>query len=179
MKSERRERILIMAAAVCIGLLAGDRFLLSPVRRLWAGRSQRIEELTRFLNKGETLLDRETILQRRWEALRMRALPMEAPLAEDTALRRIHDAVERSGMTVTSLRPQWTEPAEDEGGFPELGFRATGRGDIQSIARFLFELERGDLAVRLKSVEVVSQDPRGAELTLDVDFSALALPREG
>jgi len=179
MKVERRESILILAAAVCLGLLAGDRLVLSPLQKLWAGRSSRILELERRVHNGRALLDREKTLERRWETMRSLALPPEPPRAEDTALRAIDRWAERSGLVITSLKPQWVQPEDDAPDqFVELKFQATGHGDLESISRFLFELERGLIATKLESVEVGSRGETVEQLSLDLTFSALALPEE-
>ena len=75
---------------------------------------------------------------------------------------------------MTSLVPQW----RDEDGYRTLDCRATVQGSLEAVARFLLELEKDPLAVRLERTALTTRNEQGRVLTLDTRFSALQLPLE-
>ena len=51
--------------------------------------------------------------------------------------------------------------------------RANASGDLESISRFIFELETDSLPVRAEEIEVTSRDDSGDNLSLAIRFSGL------
>ena len=56
-----------------------------------------------------------------------------------------------------------------------LECRADAFGSIQSLARFLYELERDPLALKVDELEITARDSEGQQLSLSVRFSGLLL----
>ena len=170
MDAKRRERMLITLAILCIAAFVGDRFVLSPLANVWTARSARIVVLQNDLSKGEGLLGREATLRARWDDMRMRSLASNESVAESDVLTAVSRWVDSSGFVVSSLRPRWLSGGD---GYKLLDIRATGQGEMESIARFLYELESDVLALRLQEVDM--KEGSGDALTLTVRFSGLVL----
>jgi Tfp pilus assembly protein PilO len=171
----KREKWLILAAVLCIVILGGDRFILSPMLNLWKTRSARITELEESLNKGSILLDREKTLTQRWQEMKGRSLTNEMSSAENQVLNRVSDWARTSGLNVASLRPRWIDEGEES---KKLEFGLSATGSMDSVARFLYELERDPLAIRLEDMELVARDDQGRELTFSARFTGLILTAE-
>lgn len=169
----KRERLLFVVAALCVGAFVGDRFVVTPLWDLWRARSARVVELRQSLAKGEELLRREQSLRERWDDMKRRSLSADVSRAEDATLTAVSRWSRESGLSVTSLKPRWVDNADD--GYLELEFLASARGDIKSLARFLYELERDKLPARLAEVEIATRDDKGADLTLTTRFSGVVL----
>ncbi|MFH1742612.1 MAG: hypothetical protein ABIH23_26710 [bacterium] len=170
-----RERVLTIIAMLCLCALAGDKLVLSPLLHLWDKRSERIVELNELLSKGAVLLKREESMRQRWQEMRDNALLTEASGAEDGVLKSVDQWTQKSRVSITSLKPQWKQKDEE---FAVLECRAAATGGIESIARFLYELEKDPLALRLEEVEISARDEKGETLTLGVCFSRLLLTEE-
>jgi hypothetical protein len=56
-----------------------------------------------------------------------------------------------------------------------LDCQVNGSGDILSLARFLYELEKDPLALRIEDLEITARDDNGQQLTLSARFSGLKL----
>ena len=165
-----RERMLITVAILCIAAFVGDRFVLSPLANVWTARSARIVVLQDDTAKGAGLLAREETLRARWDDMQMRSLASNESIAESDVLTAVSRWTNTSRLVVTSLRPRWLDGGDDH---KLLEIRATGQGDMESIARFLYELESDALAVRLQEIEM--KEGSGDVLTLTVRFSGLML----
>jgi Tfp pilus assembly protein PilO len=172
----KREKLLILAAALCVIILLGDKFILSPMLNLWKTRAARITALEESLNKGTVLTDREETLTQRWQEMQGRSLTNEASSAENQVLNRVNDWARSSGLNVTSLRPRWIIDEGQEA--RKLEFSLSATGSMESVTRFLYELERDPLAIRLEDVELATHDEQGREITLSARFTGLIVSEE-
>jgi hypothetical protein len=96
-------------------------------------------------------------------------------LAEDQVLKSVGRWARDSRLSVTSLKPRWLR---DEDDFRKLEFRAAAEGNMESIARFVYELERDPLPLKIEDIEIAARDERGDRLSLGVRFSGLVLMEE-
>jgi hypothetical protein len=176
MTTKQRERVFALTAAISLAILVGDRVLLSPLQDVWAKRSERIGELKESLDKGRLLVGRKDAVVGKWDDMKRGALPAEQSSAEDGVLKSVDRWVQISRLNVTSLRPQWTQPEETKDDFAELSCRVAAHGDMESITRFLYEIERDPLALRVEEIDIEARDNSGRDLSLAVRFSGLVLP---
>jgi Tfp pilus assembly protein PilO len=171
----KREKLLILAAALCVVILLGDKFIISPMLNLWKTRAARIAALEESLNKGTVLTDREETLTQRWQEMQGRSLTNGASSAENQVLNRVSDWARTSGLNVTSLRPRWIDEGQEA---RKLEFSLSATGSMESVVRFLYELERDPLAIRLEDVELATHDEQGREITLSARFTGLIVSEE-
>ncbi len=170
MAAQNRERLLVIGALAAVGILAGDQLILGPLSNLWSERSARITTLSQSIERGQTLLDRETTITRRWSEMQRDALEKDASKAEDAVLKAANQWSNDSGITFTSFKPQWIEYDDS---YQTYDCRASATGDLESIARFVFDLETASLAIRAEEIEVTSRDDSGDNLNLAIRFSGL------
>lgn len=159
-------------AIVCFGAFVGDKILFTPLLNIWKDRSVRIEELEKNLSKGKLLMDREEDLQRRWQSMKENSLPLDKSLAQSQVLKSADRWATESGITVSTFKPNWKEYQEN---YITLDCRAVAQGNLSNIVRFLYELEKDPLAVKLEQVEITVNDEAGEKLTLGVVFSGLQI----
>jgi len=172
----KRERILILLALVSFAVFAGDKLVAAPLLNLWRARATEIAALQQKLDKGQALLDRDAVLRQRWDEMRRRELPPVESTAEDAVLQAVARWSLQSGLGVTSLKPRWVEGEENA---ILLECTAAAQGALGTIARFLYELERDPLAVRIEEVTITAPDDTGKQLALGMRFSGLVLAQGG
>ena len=175
MKIDSRQKVLAIVAISAVALLAGDRLLITPLTGLWNGRSRRISELRDNLDKGTALLAREQATRDRWTGMQKSALPTDVSAAESKVLTAVERWTRVSGITFTSIKPQWKQNADD---YKTLECRVDATGDMESLARFVYELERDPLALRVENLELSARDDNGQQLSLGVRFTGLVLTGE-
>ncbi len=176
MGPDRRRRVLMVAAIVAVGAVAGDRVILTPLLDFWKARTERVADLEKSLGKGRVLAEREETMKDRWQEMKERSLPVDMSLAEDQVLKSVGRWARDSRLGVTSLKPRWLR---DEDDFRKIEFRAAAEGNIESIARFVYELERDPLPLKIEDIEIAARDERGGRLSLSVRFSGLVIKDEG
>ncbi len=172
MTLNRRERIVALAAILCLGALTGDRLIMTPLQSFWRARTARVAELRKSLDKGRILVAREAVMRERWQGMKQRSLPADVSVAENQVLKSLSRWAQESSLDVTSRRPRWTE---EEEGSKKLEFRVAAQGRMGSIARFLYELETDPLALKVEQLEIAARDESGGALAVDVRFTGLVL----
>jgi hypothetical protein len=89
-------------------------------------------------------------------------------------LKSVDNWTQDSGISFTSIKPQWKQNGDD---YVTLECRADAFGDMSSLTRFLYDLEK-ESAVRVEDVEISSRDNDGQQLSLGVRFTGLVLTGE-
>ncbi|MBM3335086.1 hypothetical protein FJY63_10540 [Candidatus Sumerlaeota bacterium] len=176
MALRKREQWLALAALICVGAFAGDRFVASPLASLWKERTKRIAELGQQLSTGSALVEREEAIRNRWDTMKEQALPKDTSVAEKQVLQAMNEWIGTSRLAVSSVRPRWIE--EKGQTHKTIECRVVAEGELASVARFMYELERDPMALRLEEVEITSREDRGQKLSLSLRFTGLVLTGE-
>ena len=68
--------------------------------------------------------------------------------------------------------PQWKN---DSTNYMTLNCRVEASGNLGTLSQFLYNIEKGPMALKLDSVELSAHDDTGQQLTLGLQISGLAL----
>jgi hypothetical protein len=68
--------------------------------------------------------------------------------------------------------PQWKG---DEAAYQMLRCRLETAGNLSSLTQFLQRMEEGPMAVKLDSLQLMSRDPAGRQLTMGLQINGLVL----
>lgn len=172
METKNRQKLLVILAAVGVTALLGDKLLLTPLNAAWQARAKQIEELTKQVNQGSLLVSRDATIRERWAQMRTNTLPVEVSSAENEVLTAFERWSKESGISISSIKPQWKQAGED---FMTLECRADAFGSIEAVTRFLYEVEKDPLALRVESLELSARDNGGQQLAVGLQVSGLQL----
>ncbi len=172
MKTDNREKMLMLAVGLAMAIFLGDRYVLTPLQKLWTDRASRITTLRAKLDKNQLRLARENYLHARWQSMRTNTLPGSVSIAESKLQVAMDNWRQASGITVSSLKPQWRQNQED---YTVLECQAEANGGMKAVAQYLYAMERDSLPLSLENVSITARDPEGQQLTLHVSFTALQL----
>ena len=76
-RTQNRQQLLVIAAAIVVGLWIGDQWFVTPLTRLWHERSARIAGLEKSIQRGSRLLASERAIRNAWDSMRTNTLPQE------------------------------------------------------------------------------------------------------
>jgi len=177
MNLNKRQQLLAIVAIAMVGLFLADKLVFSPLARSWGDRSKRIAKLKGQVRDGMETVKRERALREQWETMRTNTLASAKPEAESQMLKAFERWSQAGGVSVSSIRPQWKE-AEDD--YKTLECRADVAGSLSAITRFLFQIERDPLGVKVDSMELTARNAEGSELAVVIQVSGLLLnpPRQ-
>jgi hypothetical protein len=171
-KIENRQQLLLFLAAAAIALLVGDELLLKRLTKVWKDRSERIAKLRKDVDAGEKLLTRDASLRGTWTKMRTNSLSANISVAEQQMLEAFDRWSRDANVTITSVKPQWKRATDD---YLTLECRVDASGRLSTISKFLYNLEKDPIAVRVESVELSARDTDGGQLNLGLQVSGLVL----
>ncbi|HMJ65304.1 MAG TPA: hypothetical protein VK615_08120 [Candidatus Binatia bacterium] len=172
MKIKNRQQLLVIVAGLTLALLLGDKLVVSPLARSWSVRSNRIAQLRKDIAQGALLRDREQIIRNRWESMRTNTLPENVSLAENEVLQAFEHWSQISQISIANIKPQWKQTDDN---YLTLECRADAFGSMDALTRFLYNVERDPLALRVEAIEIASRDNDGNQLTLGLQVSGVTL----
>ncbi len=172
MNLANRQQFLGILAIVAVVLLAGDRLLFTPLWQSWKTRSKEIAQLKQAVEQGTRLIQRDQAIRAQWERMRTNTLSGEQSIAEGEVLRALGRWEQESRISISSVGTRMRQNADD---YATLECHLDGAGSLAALTRFLYEIERDPLGLKLDSVELVTQDERGSSLTLGLQLSGLEL----
>ena len=176
MNLKNRQQLLALVAGAVVALFAADKLIITPLAKGWKARQSEITKLRRQVADGRSLVQREESLRSRWDQMRNNTLPNNSSVAEQQVLKAFDRWSQESRISILSVSPQWKHDTED---YMTLECRVEAAGNINAVTRFLHDVEKDQMALKLQSVEVSARDNDGQQLALGLQVSALVLtPRE-
>ncbi len=172
MKIENRQQLLMLLAVAAGVLYAADQLVFEPMIGWWKARAAAVAELRAEVHSGRLLIQREASLRGRWSQMRTNTLPNNASLAEQQILKAFDSWSRESGADVNGIMPQWKNDSDQ---YITLNCRVEASGDLGTLSRFIYDVEKDPMALRLDSVEFSTHDNNGQQLTLNLQISGLVL----
>ena len=172
MKINNRQQLLLILTLGLLALYVGDLLLIEPLAKWGKSRQSQIAELRQEVKQGKSLIRRETVIRGEWDRMRTNSLANDSSQAEQQVLKAFNNWAGDSGVNVNSITPQWQNDQDD---YSTLECRVETTGNLETLSRFLYEIENDPMPLQLESVELTSSDDKGQELTLALQISGLAL----
>jgi Tfp pilus assembly protein PilO len=172
MKIENRQQFLIVLTVAALALLIGNSVIYEPFSNLWSVRSAQIRDLRVKVKDGNNLIKRDAAIRSRWSDMSANTLPANTTLAENQLLTALNNWSRNSGAEIASVTPQWKN---DSTNYMTLNCRIEATGTLGALSQFLYQVEKGSMALKPDSVELNAHDPAGQMLTLGLQVSGLAL----
>ncbi len=181
METKNREKLLMIATAVCVALWLLNLLVFSPLMDGWHSRSAEITRLKKQISEGTMLIRRETVIRSRWDSMRTNALASNPAAAERQLFTAFHRWVKSSGVTEGAFRPQLqltdtNYSTVDCRADVSAGVAGDVSAGVAGIDAFLKAMSRDPLAVKVESFDLNSRDDNGEQLTLGMNLSGLVLP---
>jgi hypothetical protein len=171
-KIKNRQELLLIVAAVGIVLFLADKVLITPLTGSWKSRTEQIATLKKKVSDGHSLVNRELSLKSRWEQMRTNTLPNNTSQAEQRVLQAFDRWSQESHVSIMSISPQLKHDTDD---YMTVELRVEAQGNLNTISRFLYNIERDPMALKLDSVEITSRDTEGQVLAMGLQISGLIL----
>ena len=106
------------------------------------------------MKDGNSLIKREAGIRSRWSDMRANALAANPSLAGQQVIAAFDNWSRASGAEVTSIMPQWKN---DSTNYMTFNCRVEASGTMGALSQFLYNIEKGPMALKLDSVELSAQ----------------------
>jgi hypothetical protein len=174
MNPQKRQQLLIVLTVIVVGIYAADMIIVEPLLKWWSARSSTIAQLREEVKQGTTLIEREALIRGRWDGMSTNTLPANSAQAEQQVLRAVDSWAKATGTEISDILPQWKDDSDN---YSTLNCRVEAGGTLGTLGRFLYEIERSPMSLKLDSVQLRSRDDTGRVLTLNLQISGLVLAK--
>ena len=170
MNLSKRERIIVTAAVITVGLLIADRLVLGPLLAYRAELEEQKQHLVTDLQQARRVFDKSRRMRQRWRSTATGGLQATASAAESRVLHAVRQWSRDSGLSLVATKP---ETRTDDPLLTTVEVQVTGNGTMAAAARFLFEAETSELPLRVTETRLGSRQRATDDLTLDLRLSML------
>jgi len=167
----KRERMIVLITIVAVGALVADRLVRAPIAsRLGQLKSERDQALAQVA-KANNLFERRQQAERKWKTLLSDGLQNDAE-AESRVTKAMNKWSEDARLTLTSVKP---DRVAGDKGVKEIVFVVAGKGSLDAVAWFLYQVETSELPIKVKYMQLGSTSESGDNMSLELRLSTLYL----
>jgi hypothetical protein len=166
----KRERYIVIATVVVVGVLGLDQFFVSP---LWAKKADldgRIKVAQDDLTAKTSDIDLARRARRKWAQASGNTVKRDAPEVESQVNNNVRQWGADSRMNVTSFRQ---DRVEKEKGFTKITYLVTGAGNMEQIGRFLHHIQTAKIPARIVDLQINTKKEGADDLTLTVKVASI------
>jgi len=172
MKTSSRQQLLIVATIVVVALFASDRLIYTPLKHLWQARAKEVKDLRGQIRRGSATIKNEQAINGKWDQMRTNTLPNNQSAALEKISKAFHDWAQESGASLNGVTPQWKSDSDE---YKTVVCRVDASGTLWMLSRFIYDIEKDPMGLKLESVDLSSRDNTGQQLTLALQVSGLVL----
>ena len=172
MEIKSRQQILMVGAIAVLGLFAADKLVFDPLTAVWKAKAKRIQQLRTQITQGQRLLQREGYIRGRWAQMERNTLTNNTSAAEQQLFGAIDSWRQDSRVVINGATPQWRHEADD---YMTYQCRMDASGTLPTLSKFLYDIEKDPMALKLDSIEISARDKEGQQLVLALQISGLVL----
>jgi hypothetical protein len=155
---QRRERRLLIITLIVVLCWPLDALLLQPLLAWQAQIERETRALRLELQEVGVLLDNSHRIMVDWQRLQNAGLLDDAAAAGYRLQQTVTQAADSSGLRVASLGGARHRPAEGESAFDSVQVSLRGEGSCQQVLRFLRQLDRSPMPLRVDRCELQARD---------------------
>ncbi|MHC4331563.1 MAG: hypothetical protein ACYSWW_25955 [Planctomycetota bacterium] len=167
----KRERIILIVTIASVGLFVVNAFIVEPVMSRRDDLESQRQQLLGDLSEAELLIGNHAQMRKKWNAIVSDGLRNETE-AESRVLGALREWSGAASLALSSIRP---ERISSDRGLQEMIFTVAGKGTLESVARFLWQIETAALPVKIKDIQLGSSSESGDSMSLQLHLSALYL----
>ena len=173
METKNREKTLLIAVAVCVGLYVLNLILITPLYNAWSGRQEKIKDLKKTIAEGHTIIGNAKSIEAEWGRMSSNTLSRNPTTAEDQLFKSFQTWATASQVVLVGQRPQ-TKESEDPA-YRNEEWHADVTGSLPQIFNFVSNVENSPMGLKVDAFELSSRDDRGLQLALGLTVSGLIL----
>jgi hypothetical protein len=169
----QRERIIVLVTILAVGALVADRLVLAPIMNgLGELRTERQKALSRVATAKTLLLEKPQIEKKEETTTRFQ----DDAEAESRVAKALDQWAADARLTLTSVKPD--RMAGGDKGLKEILFVIAGKGSLDAVAWFLYQVETSELPVKVKHLQLGSTSEAGDNMSLELRVSTVYLAAE-
>jgi Tfp pilus assembly protein PilO len=165
----KRERMIVLMTIVVVGALVADRFVRAPIANRWGELTTQRQKLRSQVAAANNLFAQRQQMERKWKTLLSEGLR-----SGDEAESRVGKAMDKwaadARLALTSVHP---DRMPGDKGLKEIIFVVAGKGSLDAVAWFLYQVETSELPIKVKYMQLGSTSESGDNMSVELRVSTL------
>lgn len=169
----KREKGLMIAVLAVLGVLAVDRYALTPLLEGQDLLNARRAQILADIKHVKDLMDERRQLTPEWKRMLSAGLKGDAADAESQLLHALRDWARESGLSLTSLKPERPDSKEQ---LKQIQVQAAGNATMDGVAKFLWKVHSASFPLKVTELNLGSRNDSTSnhnELALQIKLSTL------
>jgi hypothetical protein len=168
----QREKYIAIATAAVLLLFVLYNFVLTPVMDAGDRIGSEKGRLLTKLEQAQRIFDRRDQVTAQWGEMKAGGLGTDPSAIESRVLNAVRQWSEDCRLPISTVKP---DRDKGDGDLRKIFFNLALTGDMESVVRFLWEVENCELPLRVKEFQLGSRGADGSALSLQIKLSALYL----
>ena len=169
----KRERYIVLGAALVVVGMGLDTFALSPLMEARDAAATEKGKLTVEMNRARKAIDLGLELAPRWLAMNKAGLKDDPGEAESQVLHSMRDWMEKSRVEIALLKP---ERLAEKTQLPQVVIQASGNGSMESIARLLWRIQTATIPIRITELQLSARKEGIDDLSVQLRLTTVYTP---
>jgi hypothetical protein len=183
----KREKIIGVTVGAVVGLFALDRLAVSP---LLAQREQLVSDISQAelkLVQATNLIRSKPLLDKQLADNISKGLTKGQSEAESQLLNHLREWAQEAGLDLGTLKPAGApqpvvklggRPSEKEKAFLKLTCRASGTGNADQVAKFIYRIQTASIPLRITDLTINTRKEETDDLEVSLGVSTIFLTPE-
>ncbi|HEX8339926.1 MAG TPA: GspMb/PilO family protein [Tepidisphaeraceae bacterium] len=170
MKLNKRERYIVIAVGLVVGIFVLDRFIYTPLSERYELATQRVNDGRLELLDGDGKLRNSVAARRNWKRVTGVKVADNAQAAESQLLNKLREWQQNAGLELNASAPA---RSDKEKGFEKVTTNRTAAGRMEQIARFLYSVQTSDIPVRINRVSLNTRKDGADDITVNIEIASI------
>jgi Tfp pilus assembly protein PilO len=165
----KRERIIFLITIVAVAALLGEYFIRAPLANRWGEIQGERRQLATQVKEAQNLFARQKQMERKYKTL-LAEIQRNDSEAESRVAKALDQWSVDARLTLTSVKP---DRLAGDKGLKEIVFVVAGKGSLDAVAWFLYQVETSALPVKVKYLQLGSTSEAGDNMSMELRLSTL------
>jgi hypothetical protein len=166
--------MILIVTLTCVGLLVGVKFIYDPVQGRLDDLGAKRTLLEGQVQEAALLVKNYPRMRDEWRTRLSDGL-QDGGQVESRVSSALTDWSNRARLSLSSIKPDKGLREKD---MQEMIFTVAGRGSLDAVTQFLWNIETSPLPIKIKSMQIGSSSDAGESMSLQLYLSAIYLDKE-
>ncbi|MBN2372219.1 hypothetical protein JXL19_00320 [bacterium] len=172
----KRERMIAVVTLLVMLVFILDRYVATPF--MDAQENIRIEKqgLINEMQHAAKVFRQRSRVKAEWQEMLKGGLESDSSVMESRVLNVLGDWSRECGISISSIKPDRSR--NESNSLMEIIFNVACRGSMDSVGRFMWQIENSKLPLRITEFQLGSREEDGRDMALQLKLSAVYLFHE-
>lgn len=169
----RRERLIVAVTLLVLMIFILDRYMVTPFMKAKENISLEKQGLMNEMQHAAKIFRHRSRIKGEWNEMIKGGLSSDPSSMESRVLHEIRQWSNDYGLIISSIKPDRNR--NEEAILKEIIFNVSCRGSMDSVGKFLWQIENSKLPLRVTEFQLGARETDGRDMSLQIKLSTVYL----